>query len=89
MTSQAIAYYMQHRNIWVIWDRSENPTLNKIEDKNYQLWRGNDLGIDVDLFIQGFDEYNNQSESEEVVLTEQIKESVSEDTETTEQSDNQ
>ena len=62
MSSNAIEYYKSLRDQWVIWVRDENaPVLNKVEDKTYQLGRGNDLGIDVDLFISWADQYSNQS----------------------------
>ena len=62
MSSNAIEYYKSLRDQWVIWVRDENaPVLNKVEDKTYQLGRGNDLGIDVDLFIAWADQYSNQS----------------------------
>jgi len=61
-TIQAIEYYKWLRDQWIIWVRDEPaPVLNKVEDKTYQLGRGNDLGIDVDLFIAGHDEYFAQS----------------------------
>lgn len=68
MESQAIAYYKWLREQWVIGGRDEQaPVLNKVSDDKYQLGRGNDLGIDVDLFIAGHDEYHAQSvQAEEI-----------------------
>lgn len=76
--STAVLYYEQHRDLWKVGDRSDNPTLNKVNDVHYQLGRGNDLGIDVDLFIAGYDEYSNpvveEVASEEFVKSEDIAE---------------
>jgi hypothetical protein len=73
MSVQAIEYYKWLRNLWVIWARDENaPVLNKVEDKTYQLGRGNDLGIDVDMFIAWHDEYFAQPTEAPVVVEEEI-----------------
>lgn len=58
MVSESVSYYLEHKDVWAFGGAWEHPFLIKIANPNYQLGRNNDHGINVDLFIEGYNEYN-------------------------------